>query len=181
MSSAMARTPCRSLRKGNRPREKESKPFHRWITIPLSAPDRPRSPLSRPIRPLGAVPQRPEARHRGASWAKRATAKASFSTRRGDSRVWPPMRRRHRRNAEPGARLPRLLRSERPGAGGGCDAIWQRPNPRRVAAERVNRSKRGPLTKEGRRAAALPVPPWRQATDPRTPQDPAFGPQANRR
>jgi hypothetical protein len=62
---------------------------------------------------------------------------AGFSTRRGHARVQPPMRRRRLRYAEPGARLPRLLRSERSGAEGGCDTTWQRSNPRRVAAGRT--------------------------------------------
>ena len=47
----------------------------------------------------------------------------------------------------------------------------QEPNPRRVAAGRANRLKRGPLTEAGRerlRAAALRRRPWEQATGPRT-------------
>ena len=45
-------------------------------------------------------------------------------------------------------------------------------NPRRRAAGKRNRAKRGPLTEEGRarlRAAALRAKPWRSATGPRTP------------
>jgi hypothetical protein len=45
------------------------------------------------------------------------------------------------------------------------------PNPRRVAAGRLNREKRGPLTPEGRerlRQAALAGRPWRFATGPKT-------------
>ena len=45
------------------------------------------------------------------------------------------------------------------------------PNPRRVAAGRLNRLKRGPLTPEGRerlRQAALARRPWEHATGPRT-------------
>ena len=45
------------------------------------------------------------------------------------------------------------------------------PNPRRVAAGRLNRGKRGPLTPEGRerlRQAALAGRPWRFATGPKT-------------
>ena len=45
------------------------------------------------------------------------------------------------------------------------------PNPRRVAAGRLNRRKRGPLTPEGRerlRQAALANRPWEHATGPRT-------------
>jgi hypothetical protein len=45
------------------------------------------------------------------------------------------------------------------------------PNPRRQAAGRENRKKRGPLTEAGReqlRAAALRLKPWTQATGPRT-------------
>jgi hypothetical protein len=46
-----------------------------------------------------------------------------------------------------------------------------RPNPRRVAAGRANRQKRGPLTEAGRerlRAAALLHRPWLHSTGPRT-------------
>jgi len=45
-------------------------------------------------------------------------------------------------------------------------------NPRRVAAGKANRQKRGPLTEAGRerlRAAAFEHKPWRYATGPRTP------------
>jgi len=45
------------------------------------------------------------------------------------------------------------------------------PNPRRVAAGRANRRRRGPLTETGRerlRAAALRDKPWLHATGPRT-------------
>ena len=45
------------------------------------------------------------------------------------------------------------------------------PNPRRVAAGRRNRQKRGPLTAAGRerlRAAALAGRPWEHATGPKT-------------
>lgn len=45
------------------------------------------------------------------------------------------------------------------------------PNPKRVAAGRLNRAKRGPLTGEGRerlRVAALISKPWLCATGPRT-------------
>lgn len=44
-------------------------------------------------------------------------------------------------------------------------------NPRRVAAGRLNRAKRGPLTESGRerlRAAALAKRPWEHSTGPRT-------------
>jgi hypothetical protein len=47
------------------------------------------------------------------------------------------------------------------------------PNPRRVAAGKANRCKRGPLTEEGRqrlRAAALKNKPWLHSTGPRTPK-----------
>src|SRR5262249_34904384 len=47
------------------------------------------------------------------------------------------------------------------------------PNPRRVAAGKLNRQKRGPLTPEGRerlRQAALANRPWEHATGPRTPE-----------
>jgi len=47
------------------------------------------------------------------------------------------------------------------------------PNPRRVAAGRRNRQKRGPLTPQGRerlRQAALENKPWLRATGPRTPE-----------
>src|SRR5262249_12469545 len=47
------------------------------------------------------------------------------------------------------------------------------PNPRRVAAGRKNRQKRGPLTSDGRarlRQAALQNQPWRFSTGPRTPE-----------
>jgi hypothetical protein len=46
------------------------------------------------------------------------------------------------------------------------------PNPKRVAAGKRNRSRRGPLTEAGRqrlRDAALAGQPWRQASGPRTP------------
>jgi hypothetical protein len=46
------------------------------------------------------------------------------------------------------------------------------PNPKRVAAGRLNRMKRGPVTPEGRqrlREAALRNRPWDHATGPRTP------------
>jgi hypothetical protein len=45
------------------------------------------------------------------------------------------------------------------------------PNPRRVAAGKVNRSRRGPLSAAGLerlRAAALRDRPWRHATGPKT-------------
>lgn len=45
------------------------------------------------------------------------------------------------------------------------------PNPKRVAAGRRNRRKRGPLTAEGRervRQAALANQPWQLSTGPRT-------------
>ena len=45
------------------------------------------------------------------------------------------------------------------------------PNPRRVAAGRVNGPKRGPLTAEGRQQlqeAALRNQPWRFSTGPKT-------------
>jgi hypothetical protein len=45
------------------------------------------------------------------------------------------------------------------------------PNPKRIAAGRLNRAKRGPLTEDGRkrlRASALTNKPWRFATGPRT-------------
>ena len=45
------------------------------------------------------------------------------------------------------------------------------PNPKRVAAGRRNRQRRGELTPSGRerlRKAALGNQPWRQATGPRT-------------
>jgi len=47
------------------------------------------------------------------------------------------------------------------------------PSPRRQAAGRANRKKRGPLTEAGRqrlRAAALRTKPWARATGPRTPE-----------
>ena len=47
------------------------------------------------------------------------------------------------------------------------------PNPRRVAAGRANRLKRGPLTEAGRerlRVAALSNKPWEHSTGPRTPE-----------
>jgi hypothetical protein len=50
------------------------------------------------------------------------------------------------------------------------------PNPRRVAAGRANRARRGPLTEAGRerlRAAALRNKPWLHATGPRTAQQKA--------
>src|SRR5262245_46440548 len=46
------------------------------------------------------------------------------------------------------------------------------PSPRRVAAGRRNRQKRGPLTAEGRerlRQAALEHQPWLRSTGPRSP------------
>jgi hypothetical protein len=46
------------------------------------------------------------------------------------------------------------------------------PNPKRVAAGRRNRARRGPLTPEGReklRQAALRNRPWEHSTGPRTP------------
>ncbi len=46
-----------------------------------------------------------------------------------------------------------------------------RPNPKRVAAGRLNRAKRGPLTDRGRerlRQSALVNRPWRFSTGPRT-------------
>jgi hypothetical protein len=46
------------------------------------------------------------------------------------------------------------------------------PNPRRVAAGRLNRAKGGPLTDAGRerlRQAALRNKPWEHSTGPRTP------------
>jgi hypothetical protein len=45
------------------------------------------------------------------------------------------------------------------------------PNPRRVAAGRLNREKRGPLTPEGRerlRQAALAGRPWLHSTGPKS-------------
>jgi len=45
------------------------------------------------------------------------------------------------------------------------------PNPKRVAAGRANRTRRGPLTPAGRarlRPAALAQQPWQHATGPRT-------------
>jgi hypothetical protein len=45
------------------------------------------------------------------------------------------------------------------------------PNPRRVAAGRLNRQKRGPLTPAGRerlRQTALRFRPWRFSTGPKT-------------
>lgn len=45
------------------------------------------------------------------------------------------------------------------------------PNPRRVAAGRLNRAKRGPLSAETRerlRQAALARKPWQHSTGPRT-------------
>jgi len=50
-------------------------------------------------------------------------------------------------------------------------SVSPRSNPRRVAAGRLNRSKRGPLTEEVRQrlgAAALRRQPGRRATGPRT-------------
>jgi hypothetical protein len=47
------------------------------------------------------------------------------------------------------------------------------PNPKRAAAGRANRQKRGPLTQEGRerlRQAAQTNRPWEHSTGPRTPQ-----------
>ena len=47
------------------------------------------------------------------------------------------------------------------------------PNPRRVAAGKLNRRKRGPLSPEGRerlRQAALANRPWLASTGPRTPE-----------
>jgi hypothetical protein len=49
--------------------------------------------------------------------------------------------------------------------------IEQHPNPRRVAAGKANRKKRGPLTEAGReslRAAAIRNRPWERSTGPRT-------------
>jgi hypothetical protein len=49
----------------------------------------------------------------------------------------------------------------------------QPPNPRRVAAGRANRAKRGPLTQEGRerlRTAALRNKPWLRSTGPKSPE-----------
>lgn len=49
----------------------------------------------------------------------------------------------------------------------------QDPNPRRQAAGRKNRKKRGPLTESGRerlREAALRIQPWTRTTGPRTPE-----------
>jgi hypothetical protein len=46
------------------------------------------------------------------------------------------------------------------------------PNPKRVAAGRLNGAKRGPLTPDGLarlRAAALRDRPWEHSTGPRTP------------
>jgi hypothetical protein len=46
-------------------------------------------------------------------------------------------------------------------------------NPRRVAAGKLNRKKRGPLTEAGRerlRQAALEHQPWLHATGPRSPE-----------
>jgi hypothetical protein len=46
------------------------------------------------------------------------------------------------------------------------------PNPKRVAAGRLNRARRGPLTPGGREAlrrAALDNRPWEHSTGPRTP------------
>jgi len=47
------------------------------------------------------------------------------------------------------------------------------PNPRRIAAGKLNRLKRGPLTPKGRdqlRHAALAHRPWAASTGPRTPE-----------
>ena len=47
------------------------------------------------------------------------------------------------------------------------------PSPKRVAAGKRNRAKRGPLTDEGREAlrqAALANRPWDSSTGPRTPE-----------
>ena len=47
------------------------------------------------------------------------------------------------------------------------------PNPRRVAAGKANRQKRGPLTEEGRqrlRISALRNKPWLSTTGPKTPE-----------
>ena len=47
----------------------------------------------------------------------------------------------------------------------------KQPNPRRVAAGRLNRTKRGPLTDQGRqklREVALRNRPWEHGTGPRT-------------
>jgi hypothetical protein len=49
--------------------------------------------------------------------------------------------------------------------------VLRKPNPRRVAAGRLNQAKRGPLTAEGRerlRATALANKPWLSSTGPRT-------------
>ena len=46
------------------------------------------------------------------------------------------------------------------------------PNPKRVAAGRLNRARRGPLTAEGReklRQAALDNRPWEHSTGPHSP------------
>lgn len=47
------------------------------------------------------------------------------------------------------------------------------PNPKRVAAGRRNRKKRGPLTRGGReklRQTALKNRPWEKSTGPKTPE-----------
>jgi hypothetical protein len=47
------------------------------------------------------------------------------------------------------------------------------PNPRRVAAGKLNRKKRGPLSERGRerlRAAIAINKPWLRSTGPKTPQ-----------
>jgi hypothetical protein len=52
-----------------------------------------------------------------------------------------------------------------------ANAATHVPNPRRVAAGRLNRARRGPLTPEGRerlRQAALRNRPWEHSTGPRT-------------
>jgi hypothetical protein len=52
------------------------------------------------------------------------------------------------------------------------DARAKPPNPKRVAAGKMNRAKRGPLTAAGRerlRQSALANRPWEHSTGPRTP------------
>jgi hypothetical protein len=53
-----------------------------------------------------------------------------------------------------------------------ADTETKRPNPKRVAAGRMNWAKRGPLTEAERerlRQAALRHRPWEHSTGPRTP------------
>jgi hypothetical protein len=53
-----------------------------------------------------------------------------------------------------------------------ADTQTERPNPKRVAAGRLNWIRRGPLTDVGReklRQAALRNRPWEHSTGPRTP------------